>query len=425
LAFALLGAGTAQAGEWIQASCQNPNGSAAPSDGWSVGELNSPGDGSSNSTRCAPGTPMYAILSTAVAERVGTTEYLEYAPPAGSTLTGGTVNVNLYADGYGPGASGTAVLYEPALTYPGDVFFQCAQSAEYCHGDTYDYSGLISLPSGAGGDFYIAAGCGGQAGQSCDSGGSHNAYALVHVNAADFLLSNSSAPQASDFSGSALQSRVSGTAHVVFTASDPAGPGIYRVTVQVGSSTVWSGTPSTDDGRCVPAGSSGGVLIFDWQQPCQQTEVVDAPVPTRGLSDGSHELAVTVTDAAGNSSTVLDQTISTSNPNSAPTPRGRHSVHAHFLFYWRWNAARTELYRMTITGMPRRARLQITCSGRGCHAPTFHTTIAHGRWLVSETGHRSFRAGDRLLITVKAPNLKAERIKIMIRNGSKPTTRLL
>ncbi|HTW13463.1 MAG TPA: hypothetical protein VME01_12010, partial [Solirubrobacteraceae bacterium] len=44
-----------------------------------------------------------------------------------------------------------------------------------------------------------------------------------------------------------------------------------------------------------------------------QTEQVDIPVSTAPLTDGQHDLKVVVTDAAQNSSTVLDQTITTAN----------------------------------------------------------------------------------------------------------------
>jgi hypothetical protein len=52
---------TARAATWMQISCVNPNGSAAPSEGWSDG---SSGSGAPiTSTQCGPGTPMQAELS--------------------------------------------------------------------------------------------------------------------------------------------------------------------------------------------------------------------------------------------------------------------------------------------------------------------------------------------------------------------------
>jgi hypothetical protein len=53
--------------------------------------------------------------------------------------------------------------------------------------------------------------------------------------------------------------------------------------------------------------------MFDYQQPCKQSETVDVPLDTTALTDGPHTLKVLVTDAAQNSSVVYDGTITTSN----------------------------------------------------------------------------------------------------------------
>lgn len=421
----LCSAAGAQAGEWIQASCVNPDGTAAPSEGWSVGTIGGGGDGSGNGARCGPGSPMYAIVSTDAPVAVGSQEYLQYTPPTGSTLAGGTVNANLYADGGGTNASGTAVLYEPGLVYPGDVFFQCAHATAPCDDGGYDYSGTISLPAGAGGDLFIAAGCGGAPGYECNTGGSQGAWALVQVNDAYFALTNSSAPEASGFSGSALQRDARGTAHLVFTAMDPSGPGIYRVAVQIDGRQVWAGTPSTNNNRCAPVATFGAALIFDWQQPCPQTEVVDAPVPTTGLSDGKHELAVTVIDAASNSSTVFDQEISTSNPVLTPKPRNRHVVQTRFRIRWHWHGTRTQVLRIAVAHLPRSAHVAVRCAGRSC--PRLHVrsvSAARIGWLLSALRGLRLHAGDRLLLTVSAPRRGTERIELKIRNGRKPAARV-
>ena len=132
---------------------------------------------------------------------------------------------------------------------------------------------------------------------------------------ADLLLTNTAAPAASGFSGSLLSPDAHGTADIAFTATDPNGPGVYNVTVQIDGNPVYNATPNTNQGKCASVGtdSTSGALMFDWQQPCLQTETVDIPVDTTALTDGQHELKVIVTDAAQNSSTVLDQTITTLN----------------------------------------------------------------------------------------------------------------
>ena len=60
--------------------------------------------------------------------------------------------------------------------------------------------------------------------------------------------------------------------------------------------------------------------MFSASQPCRQSETIDLPIDTTSVADGQHTLKVTVTDAAKNSSTVYDQTISTDNAPAALTP---------------------------------------------------------------------------------------------------------
>jgi hypothetical protein len=291
---------------------------------------------------------MFAELSTAVAAPVGAGETLQYTPPAGSTLAGGNVDVSLYADGYGADASGTAVLYTPSFAYDAsNVFFQCAAQLTACANGTSDFSGVLALPAGRGGNLYVAAACGGIPGQYCNVGGSNGAWALVQLSWADLLLTNTSAPAAGAFSGSLLSPNAHGTADLAFTATDPNGPGVYTVTVQIDGNPVYHATPNTNQGLCasVATDSTTGALMFDTQQPCLQTETVDIPVDTTTLTDGQHDLKVIVTDAAQNSSTVLDQTITTQNSTTVssllPSPPAASAAPVYSL------ALNTETERMT------------------------------------------------------------------------------
>jgi hypothetical protein len=234
LVFVLLAASVASAGSWMEVSCVNPNQSAAPSEGWSSFATGAPGYGSNNGTGCGPGSPMFALLSTAAAAGVGTGENLHYTPPSGSTLIGGAVDVTMYADGGGYNASGTAVAYTPNLAYDGsDVFFQCARGLTPCANGTDDFSGVLELPGDRGGGFYIGAGCGGTAGYTCNEGGSEGAWALVRLWWANFLLSSEAAPTGSGVGGPLLSANAEGIADLTLNAGDPGGPGVYLVVVQV------------------------------------------------------------------------------------------------------------------------------------------------------------------------------------------------
>jgi hypothetical protein len=425
----LLAAAPAHAGTWMQISCVNPDGSAAPAEGWAT-SASSPADpGAIASTRCAPGAPMTTELSDLTAAPASSAEYLSYQPPAGSTLFGGSLDVTMSADGYGPSsgqptAAAFARLYEPTTD---STFFQCVAWLVAC-GSGPDFSGVVNLPNDAQGQLIAGAGCASGAGTSCDTNAKDNAWALVDVAWAHLLLSSSESPTASGFTGSALERSVRGTAHVVFTAAEAAGPGIYSVSVGLDGGTVFVGTPNTNGGKCVPVGTdeATGALMFDYQQPCLAGEVVDAPVPTAGLPDGRHELAVTVTDAARNSSTVLDQTITTSNPQTTPAPSGRRTLHARFTISWRWSGATTVLRSIRVAKLPRNAHVAVRCAGRRC--PRIRAGASGPRrvaTLLHRLGGRRFRAGQRLLITVTAPRRRAERIELQIRDGRLPRARLL
>ena len=318
----LAGASPAYAGNWMEVSCENPNQSAAPSQGW-TSFFAAGGNGSNNNTVCGPGSPMSAILSTNAGVAVGSNETLQYAPPSGSTLNGGDVDVSLYADGYGADASGTAIVYSPEFAYNGsNVVLQCATGQPPCSNGTNDFGGVLDLPTGRGGSVFVSAACGGEGGQACDEGGSNGAWSLVQLWWANFLLSSGATPSASGVSGTLLSPGARGTQELTFTAADPGGPGVYTTTVQVDGRTLYSGTPNTNGGACVPVGTSGGALMFDYSQPCRASESVDLPINTTTVADGQHTLKVTVEDAAQNSSVVYDSTITTDNAptdTSAPT----------------------------------------------------------------------------------------------------------
>ncbi len=426
-----VGAATARAGTWMQVSCVNPNGSAAPSEGWTQSAGDPADPGAIASTQCSPGTPMVTELSDLAAAPANSAEYLTYQPPAGSALTGGSVDVNMSADGYGPSSgSPTSVaiarLYEPTVN---TWFSQCVAWLVAC-GSGPDFSGVQNLPNDAQGQLIVGAGCVASSGTSaaCDTNPKNDAWALVQILWARLLLTSSMSPTGTGFTGSALQPGVRGTGHLVFTAAEPPGPGIYAVSVAIDGRTVYSGTPNTNGGQCVPVGTDPGTgaLMFDHQQPCLTSEGVDAAVPTAGLPDGSHELAVTVTDAAGDSSTVLDQNITTSNPQTTPNPRGRRAQHARFVVSWRWSGATTLLRSIRVAHLLRSARVAISCSGK--HCPRVRAS-AKGPRKVSELlralAGRRLRAGQTLLITVTAPRHAAERIAVSIRNGREPSARLL
>jgi hypothetical protein len=373
---------------------------------------------------------MVAELSATggVAAPPNSTELLTYQPPAGSALVGGSVDVDMSSDGFGNANGGSAVaasqLFEPSLSTP---FFRCVAFFQTC-GSSPDFSGVVKLPDDAEGNLTAAVNCSSSTGTSCDQNAKNNAWALMQLRWAHLLLSIGVSPSGSEFSGSALQPGVRGTGHLLFTAAETAGPGIYSDSVAIDGRTVSSATPNANGGNCVPVGTDPGTgaLMFDTQQPCLTSEMLDVPVPTQGLPDGRHDLAVTVTDAAGNSSTVYDNTITTSNPQTTPAPKGRRALHARFVISWHWKGAQTLLRSIRVTHLLRSARVTVRCAGR--HCPRVRASAKGSRpvaTLLRRLGGHRLRAGQTLLITVTARGHAAERIAITIRNAHKPSARLL
>jgi hypothetical protein len=319
---ALLAAATAfvpsaaHAGYWMQTNCVNPDGSPASSDGWTGFLIGSPPLGSTNKATCAPDSPMIAFLSTEHPAPAQSAQGLEYTPPEGSTLAGGTALVGLFAEGYtwGTYALGAAVMYTPQRLYDAsNVFMRCIAHVD-CQSGTSNYYGTIDLPRDVGGHLYLAAECISNLGLSCAEGGGHGAWSMVSVVWANLLLSTHSMPTATEFRGGLLEPGAHGTAGLAFSTADK-GPGVWNVTVTIDGKVVYDATPNTNGGRCVPVGTDAGTgaPMWAWQQPCPQAQTVDLMIRTTTLTDGPHELKVTVKNAAGDTSTVLRRAITTNN----------------------------------------------------------------------------------------------------------------
>jgi hypothetical protein len=415
---------SAHAGVWAQVACVNPNGSAAPSAGWSAFTAGA-GEDATASSGCAPGTPMSASLGAGLPAPVFTSAGLQYTPPPGSTLVGGSLQVVLSADGGGTKAAGDAEIDEPAQM-SSDARLRCTPGSRRCGASQTDYSGTFTVPRNVGGNLYVTAGCIGTAGFSCDTGGRNGGWALAQVSSAVLLLQNISSPSAHDLSGALLRHTVHGTARLRLGASDPGGPGVYRIVVTVDGRTVHDATPSRGGGACVPVGTDAltGALEFDAAQPCPALLRTSLRLATAKLPDGSHRLSVSLTDAAGNTTTVLRRTIHTLNPML--TPRPAHGLRARFAISWRWARTVTELRTISAAAVPRAATVAVSCAGRRC--PSLPAR-AVGRSGLPSLLHRlrgtRLRPGDALLITVDAHGQRAERIRLSIRRGARPRARLL
>jgi hypothetical protein len=179
-----------------------------------------------------------------------------------------------------------------------------------------------------GSHIYARASCGGIAEYACPTNpGDPNGYAaVVYVYAADLVLEQAVGPTASNVSGElASASTVSGTTDLAFDASDP-GSGIYEAQFAVDGQPVQSTVVNENGGRCRNVGqTTDGLPAFLYLQPCLSSVSADVGLDTTKVSNGTHHLVVTVTDAAGNTATVLDRTITVDNPPPPGAPNGTNA----------------------------------------------------------------------------------------------------
>ncbi len=325
---AVLGAtvhAVAWAGSFHVYACRMPNGEVAPVDGWrestSLSQtLDSTGNG------CATGGGLVAALHSGHAHPANTDlATWSFNAPSGETLQAATLW--RAGDTAGGGNSNDSYLFwMSGVANRGEntVVFDSCDAFKGCHeeGNLQDplaTNNRIEMPSSALHSPYLSlnASCGSLiSGSECSSSpGDTNGYAAsVELFAADLTINQETAPSVKEVSGAlAEDATVSGTSDVTFTATDPAS-GVYQAVFQVDSQTVSSTTLDTNGGHCVNVGqTTDGLPAFLYTEPCVHSLSKDVPFDTTTLSNGAHHLVVSVTDAAGNSTPVVDRQVTVAN----------------------------------------------------------------------------------------------------------------
>lgn len=405
----------AHAGLWVQTTCRT---SVSPTAGWTAFTAGTPSNVFADARTC----PLQADVSPV--SNLGDAAVLQYTPPPGSTIV--LMRLNLTDVVYPPAAptnSGWETVvgswgssWVAGSSSPG-IFLLDNTSDGITNPHTVSEEWLN--PSGAK-DVFISIQCLGFG--AC--GPEQSREASTQVNSAEMTLKTSTQPTASRFSGGLLKPHADGTVGLLFTASDPRGPGIYRVSVLIDGKPVYRATPNTNDGECVPVGHEpGGPLMFDYPQPCPSTEKVDVSVPTARFGKGRHRLRVIVTDAARDSATVLDTTITL---NSTTTPAPSRGLHTQFVVAWTLVGADTLLRRVTPKRLPRQASVAVRCVGPGCPSQPLGAAPAAN---ISRLLHRLeglvLPPGTRLIFTVTASGRRAEHSELLIRRRRRPIGKLL
>jgi hypothetical protein len=341
---------SAHAGQYHVYTCRTPSGESAPADGWSGsvavgGETDDYADNS-----CAEGGALIAALgdqSTHIANLDRASWSFE--TPLGDRLAAAT----LWRAGYLHGTTTEAATYQLWVAGPTatDLFDECFYTMPCVTlgepGQPMSSVNRLVVPSAnLGPHLYVEVSCStALANGECQSySGDPNGYAaVVYLYAADLILEQSAGPTASNVSGElASASTVSGTSDVAFSASDP-GSGVYEAVFSVDGQVVQSTVLDEDGGRCRNVGqTTDGLPAFLYVQPCPGSLSADVGFETAKVANGVHHLVVTVVDAAGNTATVLDRTITVDNaaPPVLGAPNGTNaSAQATLAVGWKASSA--------------------------------------------------------------------------------------
>jgi len=145
-------------------------------------------------------------------------------------------------------------------------------------------------------------------------GDAHGYVGVVYLYAADLVLEQNERPSASDVSGPlASEQLLHGTSDLIFSATDP-GAGIYQAVFSVDGNVVQSSPIDENGGHCRNVGqTTDGLPAFFYLQPCLKSVTADVGFDTTAVGNGTHHLVVSVSDAAGNTATVLDRSIVVQN----------------------------------------------------------------------------------------------------------------
>lgn len=152
-------------------------------------------------------------------------------------------------------------------------------------------------------------------GVTCDSGcPSSQEIASVAIPQAQFTLLDTTVPRViSEFGPPQSGSPLAGDAEWSFTASDPGGSGVYRVSDVVDGGTITERVIDENEGLCRTVAGTMTERTFVSPRPCPQEVTGVIVLNTNDLTDGEHSVRVYVETAAGNTTDLYDGRISVAN----------------------------------------------------------------------------------------------------------------
>ncbi|HEY5193989.1 MAG TPA: hypothetical protein VIJ39_09000, partial [Solirubrobacteraceae bacterium] len=195
---------SARAGTWTLASCTQPDGQPAPTEGWSTSATGAVGPDSGDTNTCAQGGDLSAVTSGEAPQGAYEGPEWVFTAPAGSTIAGGSITATLTSP------HGQAWLGTPSASYDSaDVVANCQYNLA-C-GQDGTLSGAFPITHLGGSSLYAVAVCVGpyEGATSCPATGGIDAG--VYVSSAAIALANSATPAASGFGGTLLSPNAQGT----------------------------------------------------------------------------------------------------------------------------------------------------------------------------------------------------------------------
>jgi hypothetical protein len=285
-------AATASAGTYTVLSCKDRSGTRAPlsdaSGGWTGGSTG--GMGLDWLDYCDdPARGFAATVSGTWSHPVGSQVWWRFMPPSGTLIEGVDV---LYG--------GQTRPYDGQNR--GVIFLQGAQTATI---DSHLGEGTVPMRwvSRRGMHdtwFQGVAQCEGPAGNPPCAGGI--VHATMEILRSEVVLSDTAPPTAGPATGNAVTSPTwQGTQAFAFPATDDGG-GVYQALLLVDGTPVLARTVNDWGGRCVD--TTAGARVFRYPRPCLTSVDALVSVDSSQLPAGDHDVALQVSDAAGNVRTV-------------------------------------------------------------------------------------------------------------------------
>jgi hypothetical protein len=301
-------AAPARAGTYTVLSCKDrawaPIASDDAAGGWRRGSTGGPGLDALDD--CAdPSHGLQATVSGTWAHPVGSQAWWRFVAPPGTLVEGADI---LYA--------GVTRAYDGQNR--GAINLLGAQSATL----------MAQLGAGSAPPQWLSrrglhdawlqatAQCDGATGSADCQGGV--VHATIDVLRSEVLLGDGSPPTAGAASGSAVAAATwQGTETFAFAAADQ-GAGVYQAILEVDGARVLARTVDDGDGRCVD--TTAGAHVFTHPRPCPAAADALVSFDAGALPAGEHDVALRLSDAAGNLRTVYAarKTIGAPAPAIAP-----------------------------------------------------------------------------------------------------------